>query len=206
MPNYANGKIYKIVCNITGEQYIGGTIQKLSQRLTQHVSSGKKGKTFIKSKDIILRGDYQIVLIENYPCSNKEELERKEREHIEANICVNKCIPTRTQKEYRDAHKEEIVVRDKEYYNNHKEEIKSRVNAYYDTNKEVAKLRVNTYRIANNEAIKLKKKEYYNKNKESIALKLKEYRDRNRDEINRKQNERYQKKKQEKMDAVEATI
>jgi hypothetical protein len=221
MPDYANGKIYKIVCNIKGEQYIGGTIQKLSQRLTQHVSSSKKAKKNMKSKEIILRGDYQIVLIENYPCNNKEELERKEREHIESNICVNKYIPTRTdkewrdtnkeslsikskeyreshkeviaikQKKYRDTHKEVIALKLKEYYDANKEEIKSRANNYYDTNKEVAKLRVNTYRIANNEAIKLKKKEYYNKNKKSIALKHKEYRD---------------KKKQEKMEKVETPI
>jgi hypothetical protein len=166
MPDYANGKIYKIVCNITGDQYIGGTTQKLSQRLTQHVSSSKKTCRPCKSRDIILMGDYQIVLIENYSCNNKEELERKEREHIESNICVNKCIPTRTakeyydtnreslllvgkewrdthkevitikQKEYRDMHKEELSLKSKEYYCDHKDEIKSRANAYYDTNKE----------------------------------------------------------------------
>ena len=27
---YVNGKIYRIVCNITGEQYIGSTIQSLT--------------------------------------------------------------------------------------------------------------------------------------------------------------------------------
>ena len=113
MPDYSNGKIYKIVCNITGEQYIGGTIQKLSHRLTQHVRHKNTDKKY-KSKDIILRGDYQIILIENYPCTNKEELERKEREHIESNICVNKIIPTRTDKEWREEHKEEITLYKKE--------------------------------------------------------------------------------------------
>jgi hypothetical protein len=53
MPNYANGKIYKIVCNITGEQYIGATTQKLSQRLTCHVSKKNTDKKY-KSKEIIL--------------------------------------------------------------------------------------------------------------------------------------------------------
>jgi hypothetical protein len=167
MPNYANGKIYKIVCNITGEQYIGGTTQKLSQRLTQHVLRSKNDKKNMKSKEIILRGDYQIVLIESYPCNNKEELERKEREHIESNICVNKIIPTRTDKEWREAHKEEITLNKKEYYNTHKE---------------VIILRGTEYRNKNKEEIKLKKKEYYNKNKESIALKNKEYKDRKRQE------------------------
>ena len=221
MPDYSNGKIYKIVCNITGEQYIGGTIQKLSQRLTQHVSSSKKTCRPCKSRDIILRGDYQIVLIENYSCNNKEELERKEREHIESNICVNKYIPRRTakeyydtnreslllrdkewrnthkevivvkQKEYRDTHKEEIALIQKEYYDNHKEVIKLKSNEYYDAHKEEVRLRGIEYRNKNNEAIKLKKKAYYNKNKELIALKQKEYKD---------------KKKQEKMEEVETLI
>ena len=211
MPDYANGKIYKIVCNITGEQYIGGTIQKLSQRLTQHVRDKNKDKK-CKSKEIILRGDYQIILIENYPCNNKEELERKEREYIESNVCVNKYIPTRTdkewrdtnkealclkakeyreehkeviavkQKEYRDTHKEEIALIQKEYYDNHKELIKLRSNEYYDAHKEEVRLRGIEYRNKNNEAIKLKKKAYYNKNKELIALKQKEYKDKKKQE------------------------
>ena len=38
---YKNGKIYRIVCNITGEQYIGSTCKTLKQRLQQHKSSYK---------------------------------------------------------------------------------------------------------------------------------------------------------------------
>ena len=198
MPNYENGKIYKIVCNITGDVYIGATTQKLSQRLTQHVSSSKKTLRPLKSRDLILRGDYQIVLIENYSCNSKEELERKEREHIEANICVNRYMPTRTikewcdanketlsiknkeyrntnkevisvkQKEYRDSHKEEIALLQKDYYNKHKESIKSKSNEYYATHKEMIRLRGKEYRIANKEAIALKKKEQYQKKKEQM--------------------------------------
>jgi hypothetical protein len=171
MPDYANGKIYKIVCNITGDQYIGATTQNLSQRLTGHVRRKNTDKCY-KSKDIILRGDYQIVLIENYSCNSKEELERKEREHIEANICVNKFIPTRTQKEYRESHKEEIILGKKEYYNTHKDEIK-------------------LYKEKNKDAIMLKQKEYNNAHKEARAL----YSKNNRDEINRKRRERYNKNK-----------
>jgi hypothetical protein len=101
MPDYTKGKIYKIVCNITGEIYIGSTIQPLSKRLTGHVNRSKKLE-HTRSKDIILRGDYNIVLIENYSCNSKEELFKKEREHIENNICVNRQVPTRTTKEWRE--------------------------------------------------------------------------------------------------------
>ena len=36
MVNYANGKIYRIVCNTTGKQYIGSTTRPLSERLNGH--------------------------------------------------------------------------------------------------------------------------------------------------------------------------
>ena len=221
MPDYANGKIYKIVCNITGEQYIGATIQKLlSQRLTQHVRIKKTGQK-CKSIDIISRGDYQIVLIENYPCNNKEELAKKEREHIESNICVNKNIPSRTPKEWRDTHKEAISLyhkenyitnkeaidlRNKEYMNNHKEEMSLLGKKYYNDHKNKIALKHKEYRGTHKEEVAMKNKEYRDSHKEIIALKNKEYREKNKEELNRKSRERYQKKKQEKMEAVDPII
>jgi len=38
---YKNGKIYRIVCNQTGLQYIGSTCKTLKQRLQQHKTSFK---------------------------------------------------------------------------------------------------------------------------------------------------------------------
>jgi hypothetical protein len=201
MPNYANGKIYKIVCNITGEQYIGATTQKLSQRLTCHVSKKNTDKLY-KSKDIILRGDYQIVLIENYPCNNKEELERKEREHIEANICVNKYIPTRTREEYIETNRELILLRGKEWY----EKNKGWGKEYRESHKEEIKLKKKEYYNKNRESLILKQQEYKNSHKEDIALRSKEWYNANKDEYNKKRRERYHKKKQEKMEEVEPLI
>ena len=43
MPDYQQGKIYKIVCNTTGLLYIGSTTQKfLSSRLSGHMRNYKK--------------------------------------------------------------------------------------------------------------------------------------------------------------------
>lgn len=126
--NYCQGKIYRIVCNITGEQYYGSTKEKyLSRRLSRHKSNSEefdrgtmKGKS--SSYDIIKRGDYQIILVETYPCDTKYELESRERYYIENNDCVNKILPTRTVQEYRDDNKEIIAKRDKEYRENKKEQ------------------------------------------------------------------------------------
>ena len=83
MPNYENGKIYKIVCNITNECYIGSTCEPtLARRLATHVldyrkwKNGKRCKTM--SFDIIDREDYNIYLIIAYPCNSKDELTSKE--------------------------------------------------------------------------------------------------------------------------------
>jgi len=70
--NYANGKIYKIVCNITGLVYVGSTTQALSKRLYHHKFKYKcwcDGKyPFMTSFIIIEKGGFDIVLIETCSC------------------------------------------------------------------------------------------------------------------------------------------
>ena len=53
--------IYEIVCNQTGERYIGSTKLKLNKRMWGH---RRKSNTTI-SKQIIIRGDYQVNIIED---------------------------------------------------------------------------------------------------------------------------------------------
>ena len=57
---YQEGKIYKIVCNITNEVYIGSTIERLEERLSIHKTAKRKN---CMSRNIINRGDYKIELI-----------------------------------------------------------------------------------------------------------------------------------------------
>ena len=114
MIDYQKSKIYKIVCNNTGKQYIGSTSRKfLSYRLQDHKRDFERG-TKITSKEIIAGGNYDIILIENYPCNSKDELHKRERHFIETLECVNKCVPTRTKKEtdkiWRENNKEKIKL------------------------------------------------------------------------------------------------
>ena len=102
MVNYANGKIYKIVCNITGEVYVGSTAEPtLARRLAHHCSQSKqynvgKLKSHTASFYIIERGDFYIDLLEMYPCSCREELFKKEREWYDRLECINKIRPYRS--------------------------------------------------------------------------------------------------------------
>lgn len=96
MVNYQLGKIYKIVGN--GLVYIGSTCEPtLARRLAGHVGGYKefmKGRgKFVSSYKIIESGDYEIVLIENYPCENKDELHKRERYYKETVNCVNIVSP-----------------------------------------------------------------------------------------------------------------
>ena len=99
--DYTKSKIYKIVCNETGETYYGSTVQTLATRLSKHKNNFKIGKK-TTSIQIIERDNYVIVLCEEYPCKNKEQLLSRERFWIENNECVNKQIPIRYETEKKE--------------------------------------------------------------------------------------------------------
>ena len=124
---YVNGKIYKIVCNLTGEVYYGSTIESLKTRITKHRYDKK-----CMCRHIINRNNYYYELLEDYSCNNRYELTTRERFYIDNNECINKYIPTRTIKEWREDNKEKLKVRDKIYRENNKEKIKE----YYQQKKE----------------------------------------------------------------------
>jgi len=118
---YQQGKIYKIVCNITGEVYYGSTTEKyLSSRLAKHKSQE------CLSKKILDRCNYEMILIKNYPCNSKYELEEEEKKYIKENECINYKIPHRTTKEYYEDNKEERKEYRRNRYKNNKEEIKKK--------------------------------------------------------------------------------
>ena len=99
---YDNGKIYKLIDNTNGNIYIGSTTQPLYKRKSQHKTDAKRINC--KSKSIIENGDYDIILIENYPCKSKEELLMRERYYMDNTDCINqvRCyISEDERKEYK---------------------------------------------------------------------------------------------------------
>jgi hypothetical protein len=111
MPDYKNGKIYKLVDNTNGNIYIGSTTQSLNRRKTKHILDSKKygeihNNKLIKysSHSIIKNNNFSMILLENYPCNNKTELRIKEQEYIDKLDCVNsqRAYRTKEQKAYSD--------------------------------------------------------------------------------------------------------
>ena len=94
MIDYQQGKIYKIECNVTGKVYIGSTCEPiLARRLAGHITSYKRylnGKfNYISSFDVLQNRNYDIVLIESYPCNSKDELHARERHWCNELECIN---------------------------------------------------------------------------------------------------------------------
>ncbi len=122
--DYANGKIYTIRSFETDKYYIGSTTSTLTKRLSEHKQKYKQGK-YCSSAEIIQYGDAYIELLEDFPCFKKDQLCKREgqliREHKDN--CVNKAIPGRTTKEYREDNKEQIIERMKQYRQQNKERI-----------------------------------------------------------------------------------
>jgi hypothetical protein len=165
MPNYQQGKIYKIT---SGEQtYIGSTCEPtLARRLSGHVYQykyWKQGKIIRPTTSLLLieSGNYEITLVELYPCRSKDELTARERHWIETTPCVNKNIPGRTHKEYMDTNRDIQLEKKKINYKNNKEDYSAKAKNYYEINKQ---------------KLKDKSMEYYNANKDKINQQLRDKR------------------------------
>ena len=134
MVNYQNSIIYRIYDNTNGDVYYGSTANVLRFRIAKHKSDAKSDSKnkICKSKSIMLNDDFIYSEVQKYPCNSKKELHIRERYYIENFTCVNKNVPTRTQKEYYEDHKEDK----KQYYKDNKEEKQEKRNKYYADNKE----------------------------------------------------------------------
>ena len=84
---YNNGKIYKIINNFNDMVYIGSTCLPLRKRIFNHKKEERTGRSPNRHLFQLVReapngwDDFQIVLIENYSCNNKDELLRHEEQH-----------------------------------------------------------------------------------------------------------------------------
>jgi hypothetical protein len=133
MVNYGNGKIYKIE-DLAGEMcYIGSTTKDyLSKRMVQHRAMYKH---WLKEEGVsnysVFRifekygvNGCRIVLVELCPCDSRDELLKREVHYVRASDCVNKYIPSRTNKQYVKDKEEKIRIHKKQYNGSHAEDKK----------------------------------------------------------------------------------
>jgi len=195
MVNYQNGKIYQIICHTTSKCYIGSTCAKtLAYRLSGHVSQYKHfletGTKYISSIEVLQNNNYEILLLEEYPCHSKDQLHARERFYTQSLECVNKrknqgIIAELGHDEYQ-----------KYIYNSNKEEIKKRVNEYRLENKETISIKKKEYQEKNKEVISKKSKQRYQKNRDDIIQRVKEYAQNNPEKI-KERNKDYRERNKE---------
>ena len=158
---YQRGKIYTIRCYDDDTLiYVGSTIETLSARMSKH----RYDKTCSLYQYVNGNWDnWYIELYEEYPCNNKQLLEKREGEITRLIGNINKRIECRTKKEWTEENKEHFKKQQKEWREKSKEQLKE-----YEKNRP----RVNN----ETEIIKNKqyKKDYYETNKEIIAEKAKQ--------------------------------
>jgi hypothetical protein len=126
MPDYQQGKIYKITCG--DETYYGSTATTLRERMRLHKKEFKKWKKGVCSncRSYTLFDKYgfencPIELVEDYPCETKKELLIREDLYIKNKECINERAAYRTEEEvkeqkwqYHEDHKEERLERRRE--------------------------------------------------------------------------------------------
>jgi len=176
--NYKNGKIYKIEPIVEfdeGDVYIGSTTkQYLSERMAKHrynYNRYKNGKNENKIMSFDLFEKYgiencDIVLIESVDANSKDELHMIEARYIKMMKCINRNIPMRTNKQYREDNKEKIQQyqhdnkeKKKQYRQDNKEKIKEKMEVYREINKDILIKKMALYRETNRDKLNEKKKE-----------------------------------------------
>ena len=157
MPDYQNGKIYKILNNIDGEIYVGSTIETLGQRMAKHRGSMKQRPHYKLYKHMheLNVENFYIELIENYPCNDVYELRAREGYYIREIGTLNKNVAGRTPRE-------SVNI----CHNNNIEKYKEYKKQYWDTHKEKYNEEKRKYRLDNKDEVNEKRRSRYQENKE----------------------------------------
>ena len=140
--NFSNGKIYCIRNNTDDDIYIGSTTQKLSKRFQNHkdVMNGYKRNRKIYTKREFGKENFYIELIEEYPCENIEQLNKREGELIrELKPVLNTQAAGRTIKEWREDNKEYLREDKKLYHIENNEKSNERCRKWYEEKKDKVK-------------------------------------------------------------------
>lgn len=123
MTDYSKSKIYRINSKNTDRYYIGSTVQPLRKVLTGH-----KRLKDSPSKQILDMKDVDIILIEEFECKTKEELNTRCEEIIKQHpLCINELVDKKEKKEHlkelRHASYERNKDTSQEYYETNKDKI-----------------------------------------------------------------------------------
>jgi len=161
--NYQKSLIYKLCCNNTDikDIYIGSTTDFTRRKYDHKSNCNTTTKTEYNYKvyQFIRENNgwdnWNMILVENFPCESKLELNKRERYWIETMESKLNCrIPSRTDKEYYNDNRQVIIENKKIFYQDNKDKIKEYQKEYRDKNKELINENNKKYQIKNDNKIK----------------------------------------------------
>lgn len=164
MPNYKNGKVYKLVNNKSKEIYVGSTTVGLVNRKANHTTAMKcqNYPVYQHFKSFGEGFEFKIELLEDCPCDNKEQLKAKERYWIDKlKPSLNKQLPLRTKQEHLNDNIEHHKSMCQKNYNKNKEAVLEKRKQHYEANKERIKEATRAYRQNNAEIVRERDRERY---------------------------------------------
>jgi F0F1-type ATP synthase membrane subunit b/b' len=169
--DYSKTIIYKIVCNDLSikDCYVGHTTDMTKRKCSHksHCNNENDKAHNLKIYQIIRENggwdNWTMVLVEKFPCKDKYEACKREREvYEELEAKMNTFRPYRTQEEL------------KQYKKQYREERKEYLKQYREEHKEEHKEYHKQYREEHKAEHKEYHKQYYQEHKEEINEKLKE--------------------------------
>jgi hypothetical protein len=189
---YENGKIYKLINTVDDHIYVGSTTQTLPQRKLRH----RRDCVLDPNRPVCFHinniGGFdkvEIMLVEEFGCNSRNELEARERYWIEQlHPTLNRVIPTRTKKEHYQENREKVLLKQKQYYIDNRDKILQRIHE----NRDVINEKKKEYRRNNLEKIRDYNKKYReeNQDKEKHNITMQTFYINNRDRINEKRKQK----------------
>ena len=207
LANYEKTVVYSIFCKdqTVNDTYVGHTTD-FCQRYKGHKSScnnelsrSYKYKLYTTIRENGGWDNWDMLIIEDYPCNNVVEARERERYWIEfLSSSLNIVIPNRSKKEYSQLYniinREHLSACAKIYRENNQDKIK----AYIENNKEkINELKKEWYE-EHKPAILEKAKEYYEEHKDEKLAYQTQYADEHKDNIKSYQTE-YREKNKDKL-------
>jgi superfamily II DNA helicase RecQ len=221
---YLNSRIYCIWC-IDGYYYIGSTTTDIRYRLRDHKHHSRQYPERKVYKHINNLGwdNVEIKCLEEYVCSSREELVKKENEYIRAcegdEFCLNNNNAFQTEEElkqvqavyrqenrdkileykkrYRDENTEKIRAYNEKYVTENKDSVYEKRREYIAQNREKIYQKTKEYNEAHKEEIAAYKKAWTEERKEELKVKAKQKREENKEKIAKKSKEYYAENKVE---------
>jgi len=133
--DYSKGKIYKLVSDVNDEFYIGSTATSLAKRKYWHKTKGRQMPGVKAIFDEIGWDEMKIILVEEWPCENNDQLRQRERYWFDAlKPTMNIRRPWVTEEERKETNRK--LARERYQRPEVKQRQRERMHEWYENNKE----------------------------------------------------------------------